>query len=105
MPYYHKDCEGRVSFWTRKCDKCKKRWGILTWLWAKPPEDMYYVFEKEIPKLEMGETSYAKWADKVGGVPEVASHFPNWPRWARFLTLIAFAGVTVIIILWIRGFF
>lgn len=91
--YIHKKCKGEVSFWSRKCDRCGKRWGPWTWLIAS--RDMKRVSvpvsARKASFMRRQATSYAKWLDKFGSTPfaasiAVASALPNWPRWARLLT-------------------
>lgn len=60
------------------------------------------------PKQE-SRTDYAKWADKIPYVGDVAARLPKWPRWARIATtVLLFGAVTFAIALiwwrpWERG--
>jgi len=61
--------------------------------------------ERKIPNwmINRGNTSYAKWADSAPpGVAEFASRLPNWPRWARILSVIVLVLVLVAIVVLIR---
>jgi len=72
-----------------------------------PPKDMvYHKKERKLPNwaLSKSKTSYAKWADSAPpGVAEFASRLPNWPRWARVLSVIVLALVLAIIVVLIRS--
>jgi len=98
MPYYHRGCNGVVPMKIPiKCKHCGKKWPAHTMFAPKPPKDMYFAMQpKHLPK---GDTKYAKWGDNIPGVSAVASHLPNWPRWARVL---AGSGIIVGLIFLIR---
>lgn len=90
MPYYHiTKCGGEISFWSRKCRKCGKKWPFMLLFSPVPPKDMKYLITPPV----RGETHYAKWADKVPYAGDVASKLPNWPRWARILTAVVILGL------------
>lgn len=102
MPYIHmgNNCGGEISFWSRRCKKCKKKWPITALFGAKPPWDMGYVIE---PKKERKGATYAKWADKVPGAAYIAQRLPNWPRWKRILAVIIIGAIIALIIKFIWG--
>jgi predicted ATP-dependent serine protease len=101
MPFYHTKCGGdvRVGIWGGKCTKCKKRWNPISALFNS---EMRVIHEEKPEKISTRKpTSYAKWADKWHGVPTIASHLPNWPRWARVLTGLVFFGGIIFLIIWL----
>ena len=55
------------------------------------------------PKPKRGKTSYAGWGDKFAGVGFIASHLPNWPRWARVVAALVIVGAIVGVVLWLTG--
>ena len=100
MPYYHKKDSGKIGLLSRKCSKCGKRWPIMALFKYPPPKDMTrYIIE---PK---GPPTYAKWADRFPFVNVIASLLPNWPRWARILTVCLLLLVIALLLVYItRGF-
>ena len=90
MPYYHTTDKGLISFWTRKCSICGKKWPLRVLFYPKLPKDMAWFFNENKMlkkfKIKKGTTSYAKWADNIQGAGTFASWLPNWPRWARILS-------------------
>jgi len=111
MRFKHKGCGGEVDTKARKCLKCNKKWGRSSFLFATDLRPMVGVDgqlkTKERPVSEkplVGQTSYAKWGDKVPGVSQIASHLPNWPRWVRILVfVVVWGGSLTAIILWAIG--
>jgi len=107
MPYYHRTCGGIVPLrWPIRCKKCKKKWPAKTMFAAKPPSDMVFsATPLKAPKVltEKGNTSYAKWGDKIPGVAQIASKMPKWPRWARILLAAAIVAGVINLINYIRG--
>jgi len=99
MPYYHKDCWGRVGIVRRKCNKCGKKWTWRVWFYPKPPSDLIAFYS--IPEAKQGNTSYAKWGDKYPGVGFIASHMPNWPRPIRILSFVLFLGLVFYLVMWL----
>ena len=98
MPYYHTKDNGRVSFWSRKCQKCGERWPLSAYFMTKLPRGMIFV-----PPKREGETKYAGWGDKFPGVAVVAGALPNWPRWARILTVLVCISIAVgVVVYWLR---
>ncbi|KKN24484.1 hypothetical protein LCGC14_0894240 [marine sediment metagenome] len=97
MPYYHIKCGGRVSLFTRKCRKCKKKWPWAVYTMVRLPKDMVWS-AKDLIKPRKGETKYARWADKIPGVSLVAGGLPNWPRWARIVTGLILLGVGFVLV-------
>lgn len=96
MPYYHIDCGGKISIFTRRCKKCGNKWPKEVWLARVPPPDMEFI--SPIKFNPMGRhTNYAKWAK---GTPAelLASRLPNWPRWIRISFLLLVLLVIVLVI-------
>lgn len=95
MPYYHNKCGGEIRWFSflpipPKCKKCGKRWNPLI-IYGPPRKDM--TFAVPILAIKKGTTSYAGWADKLPGVSLLASRLPNWPRWARILSLLVLVTI------------
>lgn len=92
MPYYHTKCRGKIKWYPPlpippRCTKCGQKWPW--WILYGPKRtDMYFV-AKELPTVEKGTTSYAKWGDGIPGVALVASHLPSWPRKIRVIVLLS----------------
>lgn len=101
MPFYHTKCGGDISFWRRRCKKCGKKWGIVAFFVTDSSVRPGKSFEKAAKTPKRKPTSYAKWGDRWLGVPTVASHLPNWPKWARVLTTLCFFGGIVFLVLWL----
>jgi hypothetical protein len=100
MPYYHKYCGGKIS-WVPplpvppRCNDCGKIWNPLV-VYGPRPKDMEYRLERE-------PATYARWADKLPGAGSIASHLPNWPRWARITSFALLVGVLSVIIYLVFG--
>lgn len=118
MPYYHRTCGGEISFWALKCLKCDKKWPWWLFFSLKPmirpksegPARDITPFHLSEPKGKLskvikGGTAYASWADNIPFVGLVATRLPNWPRWARILTVIVFVLAIVTLIIFLTGGF
>lgn len=102
MPYYHTKDNGKIGLLSRKCSKCGKRWPIMAWFKYPPPEDMTKFI---IERREKVPATYSKWADRYPFVNIIARSLPNWPRWARILSVCLLLLVIVLLYLFItRGF-
>lgn len=102
MPYYHLKDNGKIGMWSRKCSKCGERWPIMAWFQYPPPSDMTrYIIEGK----EKRPVKYAKWADRIPGANVIAGLLPNWPRWARLLTVIVLVLVIISLFIFITGRF
>lgn len=102
MPYYHLKCGGKIRLWSRKCSKCGYKWPLSALFIYPPPRNMTkFIVERK----ERKPVTYAKWADRYPLVNVVARALPNWPRWARILSVCLFLLVIVLLFIFItRGF-
>jgi len=94
MKLLHVGCEGTVDSLTRSCDKCGKKWGVVTFL----------VTTKELRPLPSYRTGGSE--PKVIKIPtkeQFVSKLPNWPRWARLLTVAVILAILLGVILFIRS--
>ena len=96
--WVHTKCGGEVNVLRRTCTKCKKKWGLIAFLIDPTGLRIGKEVIKESP------TSYSKWADKLPYVGLVAERLPDWPKWARILSLIVFllllTGIVFLIMYW-----
>lgn len=99
MPYYHKKCGGEISIFRCKCKKCGHKWPLRTlFLYPLPKDISRFIIPTKQP------ATYAKWGNRIPGVPVIASMLPNWPRWARILsTTILFLLLALLIVYLVRG--
>ena len=99
MPFYHaRRCGGDISLIRMRCKKCHKQWNPVSFF-LDPYNIRHYTNPDKRP------TTYAKWGNKVPGVGEIASMLPNWPRWARLLTLVPIvSGLALIVYLILMAF-
>lgn len=101
MPYYHTKDGGEISLWARRCCICGHNWPLVALFKYPPPRDMKFLPSKPIQVQDKGKTSYSKWADKVPGASQFASRLPNWPRWARLLSVLIILGLVFGGIVWL----
>ena len=95
MPYIHRGCDGEIAFWRRKCKKCGYTWPISVLFAGAPPPDMFFW----IKPIERGQTSYAKWGDKIPAAGALASRLPNWPRWVRIsVAVVSILGIVYLVL-------
>lgn len=101
MGYIHKGCGGEIRWWgifpvPPKCKKCGKTWNPLV-IYGPPRGDMIYDIQPKTP------ATYANWADKFPFTGLIASLLPNWPRWARILSVVVVIGIVIVIVYFIGG--
>ena len=107
MNYIHRKCGGSIDTTKRVCAKCGKKWDRVS-IWTdstnirlSPHGSPSSAVGSKI--IGTGQTSYAKWGNKVPVVWWVASRLPNWPRWARILSvLIVYGGSLALLISFFR---
>lgn len=102
MSYHHTKCHGKIRWFgflpiPPKCKKCGKTWSFLV-IYGPPRKDMY--FEAPRTSALKGDTTYAKWGDRLPLAGVVASLLPSWPRKYRALAAAIVAGLASFLFYW-----
>lgn len=115
MELIHSKCGRKVSISMLrggKCKKCNRRWfPFLHWfaldLRPIPASEVKEKKEKKIMERKVAAAEknaerrkYGKWAESTPGATVLPNVLPNWPRWARLLTVAIILGIIAVICMW-----
>jgi hypothetical protein len=99
MPYQyiHSHCGGRISLWRMRCQKCKKQYNPLSFMFTNKIRPVYTESSKAPTK---GDKIIAK---RIPVVESLVKFLPNWPRWARILTAVVLVLIIIAIVWAVKG--
>lgn len=99
MKYYHTKCKGIIDPKTRTCEGCGKRWNPVSFL-LTPTSIRVVPGTSTIISRKPGDRALR--VNRKLTTQDVVKKLPNWPRWARVLTVVVLLAIVVTIIVLLR---